>query len=393
MSVGTYISGAAHAGLIGWLIFGWGLSADPIPFEVTEVSIVSGEAFDAAMRAGVPDAAPETPPAPVVRDVPEPTPEAPVTEGVTATPQEAPAPAPTPQPEVAEPAPPEPTPAVPDPVPPVVANVQEVPPDAPVAPVPAPAPALTVENTPRPIPRPSQRIAPVPVAPTPDAQVADAVQQSAEPDAAATEQAQAEETTAPEEAAPEIVTEAEQPSGAPEVAQRPMARPPRPTPQPDTPEVAEAENTAPSPSAEPDETPDPATDAAVQAALEAALAGGTPQQGDPVGQNLAPETVGAFLGQIAQCWNMAAASTDAQQTTVTMAFDLNPDGTVTAGSFTRKGYTGGSEASAEVAYRVAEQAVTECATRGRSGYDLPPEKYDLWRQIELRFNPETMRLR
>ena len=38
----------------------------------------------------------------------------------------------------------------------------------------------------------------------------------------------------------------------------------------------------------------------------------------------------------------------------------------------------------------ARRAVLRCQ---RGGYDLPPEKYDQWREIELTFNPEGMQFR
>jgi len=52
MSVGTYFSGTAHVGLIVWMVVGWGTQSDPLPFEITEVSVVSGDDF-AAMTQGV----------------------------------------------------------------------------------------------------------------------------------------------------------------------------------------------------------------------------------------------------------------------------------------------------------------------------------------------------
>jgi len=39
---------------------------------------------------------------------------------------------------------------------------------------------------------------------------------------------------------------------------------------------------------------------------------------------------------------------------------------------------------------VAIRAVTNCL---RNGYEFPPEKYEQWKQIELTFNPEKMRLK
>jgi hypothetical protein len=51
---------------------------------------------------------------------------------------------------------------------------------------------------------------------------------------------------------------------------------------------------------------------------------------------------------------------------------------------------GGTEASAAQAYEAGRRAVLRCGARG---FPLPPEKYDHWREIEIVFNPENMRLR
>ncbi|MBD0866188.1 MAG: energy transducer TonB, partial [Rhodobacteraceae bacterium] len=51
MQTGTYISGIAHLGLVGWMIFGGVFRSDPLPFEVHEVSVISAAEFE-AMTAG-----------------------------------------------------------------------------------------------------------------------------------------------------------------------------------------------------------------------------------------------------------------------------------------------------------------------------------------------------
>ena len=38
----------------------------------------------------------------------------------------------------------------------------------------------------------------------------------------------------------------------------------------------------------------------------------------------------------------------------------------------------------------ARRAIIRC---GADGYKLPPEKYDQWRDIEMTFNPEKMRIK
>lgn len=379
MSVGTYISGAAHAGLVGWLVLGWGLNSDPLDMTVTEVSVISGEAFDQALRAGTPMSEVESSPTPVVPDLALSAPEAPevaqVTPPATETP---PAPAPTPEP-VTPPEPEQPAEAVPEPVPPAV--VEDTPPDIPEAPAPAPAPNLELGTSLRPKPRAVERLAPLAAAaPDPSAIISDDAQQATRPDSDAPAQADAQDQTAPEEAATEVVTEAEKPSAAPEISLRPQARRPRPQPAPQPEAEAEA----------------PTQDADVAAALAAALASDTPapaQQGSEVGQSLTSTEIGSFLGQIGNCWYIETASTDAQKTTVSLIFELTLDGMLVPGSIQRAGFTGGDQRAADIAYRVAEQAVRECQTKGRSGYDLPADKFPLWRELKIKFNPETMRLR
>ena len=47
-------------------------------------------------------------------------------------------------------------------------------------------------------------------------------------------------------------------------------------------------------------------------------------------------------------------------------------------------FSGGSEASAKLAYEVARRAVLRC---GAKGFDLPTEKYDEWKDLYMNFNP------
>lgn len=391
MSIGPYISGAAHAGLIGWLLVGWGLDADPLDFPVTQVSLVSGEAFDSATRAGAVDAPELTDAAPVAAPVP-------VGESAPATPPPEPVAEPVPVPAPAPPSVPAPAPdaAVRQPEPPVPAPLP-VPDAVPVAAPtpPAPDPNVVVDSAPRPQERPVDRIAPLP-APVPDAALSDSAQLSTAPgpDPAAPAP---QEASAPEAAATEVVTEADQPSGAPEISLRPRSRPARPAPPEPAPEPVEPEpEPTPEPEPEPAPQPDPAPPPdAVADALAQALSGGSaaPGRGDPVGTSLTATEVGSFLNQVTPCWNPEAASTDALSVTAGLTFALTPDGHVLPGSITRAGAEGGDANAREIAYRVAEQALLECATRGRDGYDLPPEKYEQWRELTVRFNPETMRLR
>ena len=54
------------------------------------------------------------------------------------------------------------------------------------------------------------------------------------------------------------------------------------------------------------------------------------------------------------------------------------------------GYEGGDEAAANQAYEAGRRAIIRCA---KTGYPLPPEKYEQWREVEIVFNPEKMRMK
>jgi hypothetical protein len=216
------------------------------------------------------------------------------------------------------------------------------------------------------------------VPPAPDAEVApevaQATTQTESPDA--TPQPEVESTTSPEEAAPEIVTEAETPSGAPEISRRPQTRPQR---------VAAA---APA---------EPAVDP-VAAALAAAGATDTPAPAPtPVptpglsGGQLSEGDKSGFLRQIGQCWNTGALSTGAQSTVIDMAFEMTPDGRPVAGSIRLDGYSGGNAADAETAFQAARRALLRCA--GDAGYDLPQDQYAQWQRVVLTVDPTRMRNR
>ena len=54
------------------------------------------------------------------------------------------------------------------------------------------------------------------------------------------------------------------------------------------------------------------------------------------------------------------------------------------------GATGGTGAGVQTAFLAARRAAILCQG---NGYDLPPEKYPHWKDIEMTFNPDSMRLR
>ena len=384
---GLIFSGAGHGVLILWALIGglFNFDDDQAAITSTEVSLISSAEF-AAMQAAAPTAVTE---APEEIALPEAQPEVAEPEPV----EEA-------EPEVAEPAPePEPV-AEPDTAPdvseitPPETVVEDTPPEEITAP-PADmefAAATPVLNT---RPKAAPRVAPAPSeAPEPDAEVSEAAQAevSEQPTETPVEEP-AQEEAAPEESGQVLETEENQEqtdvasSAAPATSARPKSRPEKPVETAAAEPVETATETA-------TETP---TEDAVAGALAEALAGGEVAEEATAGTGAAPDgpplTTGekdALVVAVKQCWNVGALSTDALRTVVTVGVTMGQDGKPDGGSIRMIGYEGGDDASARQAYEAGRRAIMRC---GAKGFPLPPEKYDQWREVEIVFNPEKMRMK
>ena len=232
----------------------------------------------------------------------------------------------------------------------------------------------------RPIPRPAERVAPEPVAPPEPEATPDDVQQEAvtESDTGET-QGEEQEATAPEEATTEIVTAAEEPPGAPTASLRPPARRPSPPVQTAEPEPQPEQPTQ---TAEPADTSDDVNDA-----LRQALGG---EEEVPQGPPLSAGEKDALRVAVSNCWNVGSLSSEALQTTVVVTVDMSQDGKPVIPSIRLASSSGGSQAAAQQAFEAARRAIIRCT---RDGYDLPAEKYGQWKEIEMTFNPERMRIK
>lgn len=348
MEAGTYISGALHLGLIGWAVLGGFLtpSRAPEPPEVTEVAVISQGDF-LAMTAPRPDPGLEAPSliAPLPEDmVPPPVAEDPATDIAMAPPPEAPAPdAPPPAPEAPEP--PEPELLLDSPPQPSVADAIE---DT--------TPSLPSEAAPAPVDRVAPIAAPEPpdpveAAPQPDLAVL--------PDPDAAEELPQNDAAAPEAAATEIITEAKQGDDTETAPPRSSPRPPARPARPDRVDTAAA----------------PATPASPPA---------------PVGPPMTRGEKDALRVAVQACWNVGALSSAAQRVTVTLWVAMQPDGKPDATSIRLLSSDGGDRAAVNRAYETARRAIIRCGLRG---YDLPKDKYAQWREIEMTFNPERMRIK
>ncbi|TYB80944.1 energy transducer TonB [Maritimibacter fusiformis] len=345
MKTGYIISGIAHLLLILWLLFGGLILRDrdePL-LNVAEVSIVSAEEF-AALSAQPQPEAPSL--APEITAAPPPRPAPPVPE-----PEPEPEPEPIPEP-----------PAVP-PTPEAVPDDQPTPPEADrVAPEPAPAPE------PEAVPGP-EVIDDTTPADTPTDQPVEELP-----------------PTAPEEATTEIVTEAETPSSAPVTSIRPQARPDRPRPPVETAE----------PAPQPDPEPAPDLTDAIDSAVDDALADilndtATPAPDPSPVPSGPPLTRGEKDGlrvAVSQCWNLGSSSTDAMATTVVVLVSMSRGGQPDAIRLVSS--DGPNQTAINTAFEAARRAIIRC---GANGYNLPSDKYEQWREIEMTFNPENMRIK
>ncbi len=366
MKVGYYISGGLHTAMIGWVLFGGVFRSEPEPAVIAGVDIISSQQFEtllAAQRAPSPEADVDVPVAPEISpEVPEP----------PAPDQPQPRPEPV---DIPEPAEPDPAPVVPEPVAPV--EVAPEPEDI-TPPVEEPEPTAPTESL-RPVARPDTRVAPEAVAPPePDVQVADVDQAPSEPAEVAEPVEEAPAPTAREEAVTEIPTEpTANVTAAPAKSIRPKLRPNRP--QPTRPQPTETADSA-----------QPETNSASNDSVLAALAEAQAEEpATPSGPPLTQGERDALRVSVQDCWVVDVGSQSAD-VTVVVGLSLDRDGKVVNGSLRQLSATGGTDAAARAAFDAARRAILRCQ---KSGYNLPIEKYDHWRDIEMTFNPENMRRR
>lgn len=374
MHTGHYISGAGHLTLIGWVLLGSLFSADHEPFEMPEVSVISGADFDAILAAQQPPdsatdvAQPEAPN--VTPDVPE----------VAATPDEA---VQQPAPQQAETPPEDTAPQVTEQTPPPQAEVSDVPPelDQPVGDV----AVLVPERAPEAVPRPVERVAPQAVAqPDPDVTPDPVEQQAVTPDQTGETPQDTQEAQAPEEATSEIVTEA---TAAPKASPRPPGK--RPT----APEQQVVEAPSPSPSTDTSTEAEASTDDDNAAAIAAAVASAqseaeTPAAAAPSGPPLSAGEKEGLRVAVSNCWNVDVGGQSAS-TVVTVAVSLDRTGKV-AGDVKLIGSEGGDDAAVRTAFGAARRAILRCQ---KGGFPLPADKYEHWKVVEMTFNPEKMRVK
>jgi vancomycin resistance protein YoaR len=189
------------------------------------------------------------------------------------------------------------------------------------------------------------------------------------------------QATAPEAASDRVETEANRDEtadagGAPTRSTRPATRPNR--------RAAAQERTP-----EQDSTQDAVADALAEA-LASSLGGAQQAAPEPAGPPLTAGEKDALRVAVSRCWNVGSVSSEALRTTVVVAVSMGREGRPSANSIRMVSSSGGSSEAAKKAFEAARRAIIRCGTKG---YDLPAEKYSQWRDIEITFNPERMRIK
>jgi outer membrane biosynthesis protein TonB len=282
--------------------------------------------------------------------------------------------APTPPKEAATPAPPPPAPPEPEPEPEVAAREPEPPPPPP-PPTPPPPPPKAEAPAPPPEPKRAEVPAPKPEPPKP-----------------------AEKPKPPEKkAAPE------KPKPAPEkpkqVAEKPKPPAEKPKPKPETAKAEpkpEKPKTPPAPKQEAsdfdallrsvEQTPKQVkAPEKTTAKGTAAAGGGTGQPGTAKVAQINPSLLAASISrQITPCWNIPVAAQGIGGLRVELNIVMGPDGsiqTVVPVDAARMGQDPVFRAFAESAVR---------AVRACSPLKLPPESYQVWRNIIFNFDPQRL---
>lgn len=103
-------------------------------------------------------------------------------------------------------------------------------------------------------------------------------------------------------------------------------------------------------------------------------------------RHLSQVEMAPFVEAVRACWS-AGPEAPAVRMHVTFSADARP----IAPAIRLVGAEGGgsSPAAIENSFTAGKRAILRCA---KTGYPLPPAKFDLWREIEIVFNPATMRV-
>jgi len=394
VETGTKISMVAHCTLIGLALFGSSFQAadDAEAIQISEVSLLTSTEFEAMSSRS---------PAPMV-EVPEqvqpalPTEDAvlaptqDVAPTIPALPQEEAAPTAEQAPDVSGLQQPE-TPDIEVESPTIAPQANDsvgntlVVPDSPIADKQNNG-ALQPDQLAliKPQPRPAPRIDKTPAEKPPtDAETAAETQKATVPDATASKPADKVEEQAPKEATTEVVIEPEfdPNSAAPAKSSRPRGRPRdlAKKAQQAKDKAAKVAAVAQAKAAQEAKVAEAAAirDALIQATSEALNSA-------PTGPPLTASERGGLVLAVQQCWNVPAGLENAGNLVVVLSVELSRDGKLIS-SPKLIDPAGTPQGTIRAAYDAGRRALIRCAP-----YNLPQDKYEQWRQLEVVFNPKQM---
>jgi hypothetical protein len=395
--------------LIGLAVFGGPLfdADESNAIQISEVSIISTEAFE-GMMSSAPNPEVENPEQSDLAQ-PDPVEDVPVVTEPVEQPVEEPA-----EPEVQEVTEPEPTPELDtEPAEPEVVEAPEavqiqeatgnevVAPDAQISEQDQsgqvdPNQLALLRPKPRPAPRISNEVVEKP--PT-DAEQSEETAEQTVPSDELVEEVKPEETVeaAKPESTTEIVTEADEVdpnSAAPIKSSRPKGRPSdivqKAQARKAAAEQAKADKIAADKAAEEAaENADKIAEAEAQKkaeaeAIEAAIKAANAEASKPSGPPLTGREKGALVLAVQRCWNPPIGVQNAGDLKVTLLVELNEQGKISGGP-TLVSPSGSPQGVVKQAYEAGRRALLRCGP-----YELPKDKYEQWRQIEVTFNPQNM---
>ena len=102
-------------------------------------------------------------------------------------------------------------------------------------------------------------------------------------------------------------------------------------------------------------------------------------------QPLSMTELDMIKAQIQRCWNVPAGAKDAANLIIPIRVRLQPDGTVISADFAGDMMRYSSDGFYRAASDSARRAVLSC-----SPLKAPPTKYETWKDLTLRFNPQDM---
>jgi hypothetical protein len=129
----------------------------------------------------------------------------------------------------------------------------------------------------------------------------------------------------------------------------------------------------------------PQPDAKPQRTQIAAAAPPSSQPKAPLGSQLTASEMDLVREQIARCWNINAGARDAKDLVVEIRASVEPDGTVTRADIVDQGRMGDPlwRAAAESARRAFFNPLC-------TPLKLPPEKYAIWKDLDVSFSPKDI---